>query len=202
MQKTRLKDSFLLRCLIWGSIVSGFYGPARAQTGIAQTELGRSSLHVGLGPSFIGTLNSLIRWDYVDNYGMLTLRVTSTNLSRALITFEKPRERNSDYGLLYGWKFSCQIESYEEILTVSIASSVAYTRFIRQTSEVIERPRPNCIFCSTVYGADKKSNLGIPVELRIGMKKAKAPVGFSIGIWQNFNGHKRFGGVTFGAFIG
>ena len=198
----RLNKQILIQYFFFITIFLGLHDCVEAQSGISKYDYGTGSIHLGLGPSSLGTMNYTFRLDFVDRYGMLMIRVASVPLSHSLRPYKKPSERNTDYGLLYGWKLYLNLESYGEIMTISIASGLAFTRFIRRTDEILYAPSPGCLICRTRYATDNKGLLGIPIELRVGIKRPSAGIGGSVGVWHNFNAYQRFGGVVLGIYIG
>ena len=161
-----------------------------------------SAFHLGLGPSLQHSFNFGLTYEWVRPAGTVALRFGAVKAERQMRRTRKPKERNLDFSVLYGWKHAFRLDQYNEVLTVSFASGLSVARFIRRTDELLSEPDFNCIFCSWRYASDNENVGAIALEMRIVFRKLDDDFGIGLGLWGNLNSRQSFGGVLFSIYLG
>ena len=136
------------------------------------------------GPSLGGSL------EFRTPYGLFAGRVTSATETLAFFPSRKPVEKNYDVGLLYGWRVDAGPEVF-----MSAAAGVSVATIVRRG----EKTNDGYVFVSAKYERLQDRVIGLPVQARLRYGEG---VGFSVGLFGNFNRVESYGGVLLGLSFG
>lgn len=175
--------------------------PGLGQSGKVDYIYPNSALHVGMGGSFKQTINYGINIERISRYGLIMGRITRVNKDRVFYAKSKPAERNADYAVMYGWKHFFLPDQNNAILSISLTTGIAFTRFVRQTNEITHEPSPSCLWCRATFKTNNEHMPGIPAELRFSLTEKDDNKGVSLGFWYNFNRRENFGGIIMSLYI-
>ncbi|MFK7844264.1 MAG: hypothetical protein AB8G77_03110 [Rhodothermales bacterium] len=162
----------------------------------------QKAIYVGTGPSFEQTVNYAINLEWISHFGLIMGRVTRVNKD-AFYARSKPAERNADLALMYGWRHFFRPDQNNALLSISLATGIAFTRFIRQTDEIKDEgdQNPACLWCRSTFKTNNQHMPGGAVELRFTLIEKDDSKGLSFGLWYNFNRLENFGGFVVSLYI-
>ena len=185
-----------LRALATLVLLAGAGRPAAAQdvTWRPQATTVRVYAGVGLGSFLNANLGTSLgaAFDVSTPYGLLTAHMNGVLETLALLPAQTPVERNTDLGLLYGWRVELGPGLYASAATG--LSSVVFTR----RGHRMESGRS---FLSTEHAELRERVTGIPVEVRLGYSTDLGG-GLFVSWFRNYNRADAFGGLLVGLSLG
>jgi hypothetical protein len=131
--------------------------------------------------------------DVETRYGVFIGRAMTARETFALFPSREPAEKNSDYGLLYGWRVHVS-----SMMSASISAGVSATTIVR---------RGEFIRSGSQLGGDKYEelrtwNIGFPFELRIQLTDERGMGGIFLSLEGNVSEGESYGGLILGAYFG
>lgn len=189
-----------LRTLLAFVLLASVGRPAAAQgamqhiTWRPQATTARVYVGVGLGSFFNANLGTSLgaAFDVSTPYGLITARMNGVLETLALLPAQTPVERNTDLGLLYGWRVELGPGLYASAATG--ISSVVLTR----RGHRMENGRS---FLSTEHAELRERVTGIPIEVRLGYSTDLGG-GLFVSWFRNYNRADTFGGLLIGLSLG
>ena len=181
-------------------LLAGIGRPAAAQDAMRhitwrpQATTTRIYAGVGLGSFFDANLGTSLgaAFDVSTPYGLFTAHMNGVLETLALLPAQTPVERNTDLGLLYGWRVELGPGLYASAAT-GISSVVLTRRGHRR-----ENGRS---FLSAEHAELRERVTGIPVEVRLGYSTDLGG-GLFVSWFRNYNRVDAFGGLLVGLSIG
>ena len=145
---------------------------------------------IGLGSPFSTSVGTSLgaAFDVSTPYGLFTARMNGVLETLALLPAKTPVERNTDLGLLYGWRVELGPGLYASAATG--LSSVVLTR----RGHRMENGRS---FLSSEHAQLRERVTGIPVEVRLGYS-TNLGGGLFVSWFRNYNHADAFGGILIG----
>ena len=151
---------------------------------------------IGLGSSFDAHMGASLgaAFDVSTPYGLFTARMNGVLETLALLPAKTPVERNTDVGLLYGWRVELSPGLYASVATG--LSSVVFTRRGHRM-ENARRLESNGGFLSAEHAQLRERAMGVPVEVRLGYS-TNLGGGLFVSWFRNYNRADAFGGLLVG----
>ena len=176
-------------------LVAGLFAalgrPTTAQSLEWRPDVVTAKAYVGAGPSSFRGPALGGGLEVSTPYGLLSARTVSARETLALLPSRTPVERNTDLGLLYGWRVGLGAGLY-----VSAGAGISSVVFTRRG-----RLLRGKILVSAEYEKLRERVTGTPVEVRLGYGNDLGG-GVFVSWFRNYNRLDDYGGVLIGVSLG